>query len=279
VVAAYDDEYSENLAEDLRLHSPAADRVVKRTYFYVREGTVPASTGGDTAYVGSFSELAARVCGDLDPDHDVILFAGRSEQLVGLLDNMVTASEGCEDGVTVVAGDDVTDLAQNPEFEREKYGFARLYYVAMASPAELAGSQAQNFVAGYTARFGADAADDLRSDISDPALDYDALWALQDAVNDMRADEITPERIDRDSVASRLTSSGIDFNGVSGQVLVDPSDATGRVPRDKPVLVLELDNLMGEPLLACGRFTSGDIRASWGGPGPEHDDFPCPTDR
>jgi hypothetical protein len=277
VVAAYDDEYSENLAEDLKVHSTAADREVKHTYFYVREGAAPAGTDGATAYVASYAELARQVCSDLDPERDVILFAGRSEQLVNLLDNISTTPAPCSNGVTVVAGDDVTDLAQNPDFEREKYPFARLYYAAMASPSELAGTPAQNFVNGYKDLFGPDAAEDMQSDISDPALDYDALWALQEAVNGLRAN--TPGDIDRATVASRLTGRGdVDFNGVSGQVRFDSSGPTGRVPLDKPVLVLELDEVMSEPLLACGRFNSDDVRTRWGGPGPGHDAYPCPTD-
>jgi ABC-type branched-subunit amino acid transport system substrate-binding protein len=261
VVFDPEDAYSRNLAEDFdaAFAEPGVHDIR------------PAEHGvGDDGGAG-LGELADEVCGLIDPERDIVFFALRSQQLVGMLDGM--AVNACAGGFTVVAGSDVTKFVQAPEVKLPDYDFVRLYYASFGFATRDEGLPRSEI----QVRFHDDYREEYHSnvaafDVGDAAITYDALWALSEAIDGGRASlgGVSPGR---DVVAGQL-GAGVTFSGVSGHVALE---SASRLPEDKLVLVVEV-NILGDgrlrrtPLLACGRL-SGEEATDWG-VGP----LTCPQD-
>jgi ABC-type branched-subunit amino acid transport system substrate-binding protein len=265
-----DDEYSQNLADDFQ---------------QAFTGTVSA-TGGAHATTrfpyavddgaASLDDIARRTCAALDNERDIVFFASRAQQLTGLLDNL--ADSDCADGVTVVAGSDITKLVQDPLVELGRYDFLRLYYASFgfATPdlADLPGDvrlgrAATAFVEQYTERYPPGT---TTFDIGDPALSYDAFRALEEAID--HAATRSPEPTGPE-VSESLAAGVVGFEGASGYVTFDrPDGSVGRAPLDKLLLVVEVQGRTRRIELLCGRLTESTTVDTWG-----DEDLPCPAGR
>lgn len=236
------DQYSRTLAEDFVQAFDDADHDVIDTLAY--EAQAPART--------PLSQLAHDVCQQVgDPGRAIVFFASRSQQLGGLLDDLQT--EGCADGLTIVAGPELTKFVQDPGIDLGDYRQFRLYYAAFASSALPDGSATERFVGDYRAAYGGD---DIAVDISDPAAAYDALYAMWTATNLAAEDRLT---LTRETVAGQLANGQVAFAGASGYVTFHGGHHTDRVPPDKLVLVLEaLPRPSAEPVVHCGQMSSRD---------------------
>jgi ABC-type branched-subunit amino acid transport system substrate-binding protein len=264
IVKDHSDEYSENLANDLHERFTEAGGEVVRTISYpVAEPDLPAEprSGVPPAdRVGSLDQLAERLCGSLVGEREVVFFAGRSQQLQGLL-NSVRSRPGCgARPLTVVAGTDTTKFVEAASAGRPgRLEGVDLYYGAFAAPGIEPTEAADTFLARYVDAYGQGS---IRVDMSDPALVYDAFTALQLAVNHTRRSDLDMTASD---VAGALSGNEVRFDGATGYVALDDAQPISRVPPDKPVLVLRATDGMSEVHLACGRFTEGDTgHRRWG---------------
>jgi ABC-type branched-subunit amino acid transport system substrate-binding protein len=248
VVFDPEDAYSRNLAEDFdaAFAEPGVHDI----------RPVEHDVGDDGG--AGLGELADEVCGLIDPERDIVFFALRSQQLVGMLDGM--AVNACAGGFTVVAGSDVTKFVQAPEVELPEYDFVRLYYASFGFATRDEGLPRSEI----QVRFHDDYREEYHSnvaafDVGDAAITYDALWALSEAIDGGRASlgGVSPGR---DVVAGQL-GAGVTFSGVSGHVTLE---SASRLPEDKLVLVVEV-NILGDgrlrrtPLMACGRLSGEEV--------------------
>lgn len=264
IVKDHSDEYSDNLADDLRQSFTGQ---ILGTFSYAEEdATTPVPEGEPDEVVGSFADLAAKVCPWLQDDV-VIFYASRAAQLSGML-NALDDNTLCSQPITVVGGTDLTKFVSSSDDELQRYGGSvRLYYGAFASPTQRDESSAlDQFFTGYSARYGDS---DLAADISDPALTFDAFSAMQKAVNQVweRGLELRP-----DLVATELANGTVVVDGATGYVNLDDDN---RVPLDKLVLVLEAGTDQAAPptpRLSCGKLGSDVEHTTWG------DGFPCASD-
>jgi ABC-type branched-subunit amino acid transport system substrate-binding protein len=274
IVTDHSDEYSQNLADDIHASFDRAGGETIRMFSYPVEDPSLPLPAPDPANlelrVPSLDQLASDVCTSLGEAPDAaVFFTSRAQQLAGMLDNMRNAPSCTGRTVTVVGGTDITKFVQNPDVDLTRYPFVRLYYGAFASPALLENNVAQQFVADYRAAFP-DA--DIAVDMSDPALTYDAVFAMQEAANETWTAQLP---ITADTVAAKLHDGEVDIEGATGYLHFDGELERHRVPADKPVLVLEATaDPSAEPLLVCGRLAESVERTTWG-PGGR---FPCLTD-
>lgn len=273
IVTDHSDEYSDDLADDIHQHFSRPGHRVVRSYSYAAEDDdqpLPQRPGQDVVPVESFERLADNLCREIDPARDVVFYTSRPQQFAGLV-NALDGEPGCEgERIALVGGDTVSRLLQGPGVDLARYDhFLDLYYVAFGAPdLPMSGSETDWFVAAYAEDY--DEAD-ITSDISEPALNYDALLMVQRAVNQVSQGGSAPEA---DLVASELRNGEVAFDGATGHIDVNGDLDTSRVPRDKPVLVVEAGE--AEPRLVCGRFTEarGGNVTRWGPLGS----LACPRD-
>jgi ABC-type branched-subunit amino acid transport system substrate-binding protein len=272
IVTDHSDEYSENLAADLQQAFSTRGHEVIGVYSYpVADDSLPLPNYPyEVTQAGSLGEVATGLCANLDLSRDVVLFTGRAQQFVGLL-NALKNETDCSTAtqpITIVAGDTLTRLIQEPTVHLESYPFLRLYYAAFGAPSLPVGDSnlPAQFVQDYTHAF-AGASGDVAVDISDPALNYDAFQVLQEAINQVYANGPTPTR---QLVAAEFKHGQIELDGVTGYLTFGPTDEQ-RVPSDKPVFVIDALAPGQPPLLRCGRFTEQTNITTWG-----PDNLPCP---
>jgi len=271
IVKDHSDEYSQNLAGDIR-RSFDAEGTIVRTFSYPIEDASEEMPEPDPANqevrVSSHRQLAQDVCTALEGDPAaVVFFASRAQQLPGMLNSMVN-EPACRGPVTVVAGTDITKLVQDPDVDLGRYPDVRLFYGAFASPILQESPVAGRFVGDYTDAYGST---DIAVEMSDPALTYDALFAMQVAANLVSEAKVT---LSPGTVAAKLDGGEVSFNGATGYIHFDGDLEVNRVPEDKPVLVLEATPEPSAPLLVCGRLAESVERTTWG-----PDGFPCPRDQ
>ena len=155
IVKDHSDEYSQNLADDIRRSFAAAGHQTVRTFSYAVEDPSLPMPAPDPANqevrVPSLDQLAHDVCTSLGRDPDVVVFfTSRAQQLAGMLNSM-RSDPACTGRITVVGGTDITKFVQNPDVDLARYPFLRLYYGAFASPVLQESNAARQFVADYTA--------------------------------------------------------------------------------------------------------------------------------
>lgn len=175
---------------------------------------------------------------------------------------------GCHNApLTIVAGDALTTLVEQPDVDLGQYGFLHLYYAAFGSRRVPATSNiADRFIADYQEDNEGEGGD-IATSLSEPALNYDALTVMAEAINNVNAAGSNPTP---GLVAAELRHGQIDLDGVTG-TLTFGAGTDRRVPRDKPVLIFDA-RAADAPILACGQFTSDEAATTWG------DGHPCPSD-
>lgn len=255
------DLYSLNLAADLRQEFEDAGRRVVAVYANRVEGE-PLPTDLQLEVREGLSEVANGIC-DQYMLGDVVFFASRSQQFGGLLDDLQEHT-GCIEPIVLIGGDDVAKVPQDHDIEATQFPSIDVYYAAFGSATT--GTQnvrALKLQGDYRQRYGSD---DLALDMSDPAVNYDAVFAMSVAINRSNDRERS-----RTSVAQVL-SDGIAFEGASGYIEVSGASDSQRSSPDKPVLIVHWAPGPQAPLLRCGRFTEQEDVRRWG---PD-DAFACP---
>ena len=272
IVMDHSDEYSRNLAYDLHAAFVDTGRSVDSLVTYPVEDDQadlpdpPTDDAPDPTRVGSLDELAQQVCSSLD-ERDVVFYASRSQQFVGMLQSMHDNND-CPDTFTVVGGSALTKIVEGPLNPLPQYQGVSLYYAAFASQRIGFNRVGDEFMRRYEEAYGADV---VAPDISDGAVAFDAFTALQLTAN-YAVQNGHP--ISADTSAQALGGEEIEFDGASGYVVLGngPIDSDSpRVPPDKPVLVLPAGEAGADPTLVCGRFSEASREDTWGAT------IPCPT--
>jgi hypothetical protein len=274
IVMDHSDEYSRNLAYDL--HTAFGDEGGETRSIVAHpvedpDALVPdppVDGAPEPVRVGSSDELALEVCAGLG-ERDIVFYASRSQQFIGLLQSMHDESS-CPDRFTVVGGSALTKIVEDPSQPFAQYDGVSLHYAAFASQGVTYSSATREFMQRYEDIYGTDV---VAPDISDAAVAYDAFNALQRTANYALRSDLP---ISADTSASTLGGEEIEFNGASGFITLGNGPLSGdnpRVPPDKPVLVLPAGDASPSNTLSCGKHSSTESDDTWGPAGA----YPCPS--
>ncbi|AYN40305.1 ABC transporter substrate-binding protein [Streptomyces dangxiongensis] len=209
---------------------------------------------GSTPLSGAVSEhgaasLARALCDALEDEPDsVVYWSARAKDFTALINSMDTAGTCTSRDVTVLGGNELTNVAQTGAFANKDW--LRLYYSAHRLPTDDPGAsdRTRQFVADYDAFVKATTAgtDPWRQD-GHSAVSYDAFHVLSQAV---RQAGLADPDIERKSVLLVL-QAGIAFNGATGYVSYDGANAP---PRDKTLVLLRQTGDRPKAVLACGAY-------------------------
>ncbi|MGC9535602.1 ABC transporter substrate-binding protein [Streptomyces sp. UG1] len=205
--------------------------------------------------------LARALCDALEDKPDsVVYWSARAKDFTALINSMDTAGTCTARDVTVLGGNELTNVAQTGAFANKDW--LRLYYSAHRLPADDpdASDRTRQFVAEYDAyvRDTTEGTDPWRQD-GHSAVSYDAFHVLSQAV---RQAGLRDPDIDRESVLLVL-GTGIAFNGATGYVSYDGANAP---PHDKTLVLLRQSGNHPEAVLACGAYRQGQSSEAQGPP-------------
>ncbi|MFF8100932.1 ABC transporter substrate-binding protein [Streptomyces sp. NPDC016640] len=205
--------------------------------------------------------LARALCDALEDEPDsVVYWSARSKDFTALINSMDTAGTCTARDVTVLGGNELTNVAQTGAFANKDW--LRLYYSAHRLPDDHpdASDGTSEFVDEYDAyvRATTEGTDPWRQD-GHSAVSYDAFHVLSEAVR--KAGLADPE-IDRKSVLLVL-GAGIAFNGATGYVSYDGANAP---PHDKTLVLLRQSGKHPEAVLACGAYSRHQSSEAQGPP-------------
>ncbi|MFI2031798.1 ABC transporter substrate-binding protein [Streptomyces buecherae] len=264
VVQSPDDLYSRSLASLFKgdfvsgAEGDGPDGVAELVNFS-QEGDFDLSDPGVFGYSRP-RDLADKVCEVLGTDsRTVVYWAGRTRDFAAFVDALDARNACGQRAVTVLAGNELTNVAQTGEFEGR--GWLRLYYVAHRLPDAdpLASRKTQQFVAAYNAFVASERGRDPWRDDGQAAVTYDALHVLSQAVDLARADH----SVGRSAVTTALRS-GVSFDGATGSVTY--ASGSNAPPRDKTLVVLRLTPKGPRTAAACGAYAQGQRYALQGPP-------------
>ncbi|MFI6209987.1 ABC transporter substrate-binding protein [Streptomyces sp. NPDC051041] len=207
------------------------------------------------------AQLARALCEALREEPDsVVYWSARAKDFVALIESMDTAGTCTARDVTVLGGNELTNVAQTGAFASKSW--LRLYYSAHRLPADdpNVSDTTRKFVEAY------DAYVDATTEGEDPwpqdghsAVSYDAFHVLSDAVREAgQADR----DINRESVLLALRA-GIVFDGATGYISYDGANAP---PRDKTLVLLRQSGRKPQAVLACGAYRQGQSSKAQGSP-------------
>ncbi|MFF9085891.1 ABC transporter substrate-binding protein [Streptomyces sp. NPDC014991] len=209
---------------------------------------------GSTPLSGAVSEhgaasLARALCDALEDEPDsVVYWSARAKDFTALINSMDTAGTCTSRDVTVLGGNELTNVAQTGAFANKDW--LRLYYSAHRLPTDDPGAsdRTRQFVSEYDAYVKATThgTDPWRQD-GHSAVSYDAFHVLSQAV---RQAGLADRDIERKSVLLVL-QAGIAFNGATGYVSYDGANAP---PRDKTLVLLRQTGDRPKAVLACGAY-------------------------
>ncbi|MEU8710389.1 ABC transporter substrate-binding protein [Streptomyces sp. NPDC048565] len=263
VVSDKDDEYSKNLADDFTKEF-GKGKVISENYTPSKDDS-PAT-------------LASNVCQEIKGKNIPIVWTARANEL----DSFYTQYQktGCDGKLTVLGGDDVTNLS--PESTQRK-GLS-LYHVTLTRAGSNGTNRAKEFVKGYDEFFNdwEDAGKNPQG--SHSALGFDAVDLLSEAVNRARSKSYGDFRMDAVSVSlsSNFTTG---YQAVTGFIAFEEE---WRVPKNKAIYIVRYPNssLSGsnakgakDPsvVLKCGNFGSEEHGMKWG-PEENPQKYECPVD-
>ncbi|MFJ9147271.1 ABC transporter substrate-binding protein [Streptomyces sp. NPDC102270] len=205
--------------------------------------------------------LARALCDAVDDKPDsVVYWSARAKDFTALINSMNTAGTCTGRDLTVLGGNELTNVAQTGAFANKDW--LRLYYSAHRLPADAPGAsdRTRQFVAAYDAYVKATTrgTDPWRQD-GHSAVSYDAFHVLSEAVREAGVHD--PD-IDRKSVLLVL-GSGIAFDGATGYVSYDGANAP---PHDKTLVLLRQSGNLPEAVLTCGAYRQGESSEVQGPP-------------
>ncbi|WP_215451741.1 ABC transporter substrate-binding protein [Streptomyces sp. ATCC 21386] len=208
------------------------------------------------------ADLLARALCDVfeDKPDSVLYWSARAKDFTALINSMDTAGTCTGRDLTVLGGNELTNVAQTGAFANKDW--LRLYYSAHRLPADAPGAsdRTRQFVAEYDAYVKAttEGTDPWRQD-GHSAVSYDAFHVLSQAVREAGLHD--PD-IDRKSVLLVL-GSGIAFDGATGYVSYDGANAP---PHDKTLVLLRQSGNHPEAVLACGAYRQDESSETQGPP-------------
>ncbi|MEU2060870.1 ABC transporter substrate-binding protein [Streptomyces sp. NPDC013455] len=257
VIESSADLYSHSLASRFVRAFPGTEQV----FDFNQEGEF-----GPTPLDGAVSQpnadlLARALCDALNNEPDsVVYWSARAKDFTALINSMDTAGTCTTRDVTVLGGNELTNVAQTGAFANKDW--LRLYYSAHRLPGDhpAAGDRTRQFITDYDAyvRATTDGTDPWRQD-GHSAVSYDAFHVLSQAV---RQAGLSDPDIDRKSVLLVL-STGISFNGATGFVSYDGPNAP---PHDKTLVLLRQSGDHPEAVLACGAYREDQSSEAQGPP-------------
>ncbi|MDO0926637.1 ABC transporter substrate-binding protein [Streptomyces sp. TG1A-8] len=208
----------------------------------------PAPLGGAVSQPDA-AALARALCAALEDEPDsVVYWSARAKDFTALINSMDTAGTCTARDVTVLGGNELTNVAQTGAFANKDW--LRLYYSAHRLPDDDpdASDRTRQFVAAYDAyvKNTTEGTDPWKQD-GHSAVSYDAFHVLSQAVR--RAGQGDPD-VERKSVLLVL-DAGITFNGATGYVSYDGANAP---PRDKTLVLLRQAGNRPKAVLACGAY-------------------------
>ncbi|MEV0282257.1 ABC transporter substrate-binding protein [Streptomyces sp. NPDC050610] len=199
----------------------------------------------------SASRLADSVCDRLKAyPHSIVYWATRAGDFSAFLDAMDERTTCTRNGVAVLGGNELTNLATNGAFNGKQW--LRLYYSAHSLPKDdpRATKVAKNYARDYDAFVKH--ADPWRQD-GHSAVAYDALHALA------RAAEIAHDSDNLTTAGMRSAFRSVEFEGATGYSKFQDS---GDPPYQKTLVILRASHKGPRAVLACGAYAMGQTYAS-----------------
>jgi ABC-type branched-subunit amino acid transport system substrate-binding protein len=205
--------------------------------------------------------LARELCEALEDKPDsVVYWSARAKDFIALINSMDTAGTCTARDVTVLGGNELTNVAQTGAFAEKDW--LRLYYSAHRLPDgdRKASDRTVQFVDEYDAYVEdtTGGRDPWRQD-GHSAVSYDAFHVLSEAV---REAGLTDPAVERKSVRLVL-GAGIAFDGATGYVSYDGANAP---PHDKTLVLLRQSGTQPKAVLACGAYRQGESSEDQGPP-------------
>ncbi|TDC01087.1 hypothetical protein E1267_32905 [Nonomuraea longispora] len=226
------DSYSKSLSESFE-NTLASVVVAKHRS---RPLTFDSSVKSAGTVIGN---IADKIC---DSDANTVFYAARSRHLPTLLQGLSRSRPCVERGMTVIAGDDASEISKPVKDPRwaDSGGKIRLYRTALAHGANVSDPDSRVLDAikarfgakdtkGYARLFGAEPLDDGHAIMHHDAL-YLTIKAIDRYARDL--DELGPEE-----VAAMLRSGTVSVDGASGRIEIGHDGNSLR--REVPILRLD----------------------------------------
>ncbi|MER6507499.1 hypothetical protein ABT158_11830 [Nonomuraea sp. NPDC001636] len=242
--------------------NPADSYVKTLARFYTgslagRERVMELSFDSSTRFSGTVLDvIAERVC---NSGANTVLYAGRSEQLPALMQALSQRERCVRPGVTVVTGDDASEMNRKVDLGMWGDTRIRLFYTALAHPASLALPGGEVLTA-IRARFEGDDPDSFRRMFPHESLDdgmaimhHDAMFVALETAKAFAREPDVPSPQD---MANMLTSGTVSVEGASGPIRIVEGGA--RQTKEIPILQLNPDGTSAY---------SGRVTVTDGGPG------------
>ncbi|MFE7119442.1 ABC transporter substrate-binding protein [Streptomyces sp. NPDC057654] len=243
------DLYSRSLAKRFQTQFESlASRASRFTINFDQSGIV--SDPDANADLDSASSLADSVC-DLLKAHprSIVYWATRARDFSAFLDAMDERSTCTRNGLTVLGGNDLTNMATNGAFNGKQW--LRLYYSSHSLPKDdpRATDETKDYARDYDAFV--QRVDPWRQD-GRSAVAYDALHALAKAAEIARgSDNLTTAGI-------RSAFRSVEFEGATGYIKFQNS---GDPPYQKTLVILRASAKGPRTVLACGAYAKGETYA------------------
>lgn len=252
------DSYDTTIVSEFRDGFPDHTHKIVAIESYNTVGEVTANGPAAERTANRIGQMTSDIC---DADAGVVLFAGRGRDLGTLITDL--GSRPClNEPVTVLTGDDVTDMSITAGVEKGLQSGVALFYAAEANPGEwnqgngaVFGEGRQGF-AQFAGQFGARFPGVSDND-SNAMMGYDAALT---GISAIRLAGVQPSPADvADELSALQGSRAVD--GASGPINLSADyqgpDAQGSNPVDKviPILQLRTDGTIGFVKLEQPPFT------------------------
>ncbi|MGW2159384.1 ABC transporter substrate-binding protein [Nonomuraea sp. NPDC001699] len=222
-----------------------------------RERVMELSFDSSTRFSGTVLDvIAERVC---NSGANTVLYAGRSEQLPALMQALSQRDRCVRPGMTVITGDDASEMNRKADLNMWGDTRIRLFYTALAHPAGLTLPGGEVLTA-IRARFAGDDPDAFprvfpHESLGDgmAIMHHDAMFVALETVKAFAREPDVPSPQD---MANMLTSGTVAVEGASGPIRIVEGGA--RQTKEIPILQLNPDGTSAY----SGRITMTD-----GGPG------------
>jgi hypothetical protein len=236
------DSYSVTLRSEFSKFSDAAQTTIPTESYNSYGDSGPTSAAAQT--VGQAIESAVGNICQVKPD--VVLFAGRGRDLATLLSDLAHRTACPGQRITILTGDDVTDMPHTPGVREGLSSGVRLFYAGSANPGVWSSQSIGNspavqagrhgfmvFRAAFTRYFPHVSFDD-----GSAMMGYDATLTAESAIQLARDLHPTPSAVAGELSALQYSHVVL---GATGPISLpaDYTSSTGSNPFDKPIPILQ----------------------------------------
>ncbi len=216
------------------------------------------------------SAAAADICKNAEQGRALVFYAGRGQQVRGLLDAMANKSAACgfltggRRELTFVNGSGVTAMLADPSTDLGNYPFLTFYYAAFSNPAAPPPGRSRSKFANVFDAVSRETTGSGYAPIpvdSDAAAGGDALRVATTAIENTYAGHKQVGDFQSNDVYQALIA-GVEWRGDTGPIRLDGSH---KYPEDKEVYLLQARP--GKPpvtVLACGNLSDDEAFATTG---------------